>query len=90
MRSTPPHLANLQNPSLKQIDCGFQNLDKLANLDKQSKKKQTPANLSTPPHGFGGITPEARTTGRLGAASGAGGLQRGSRDAPPCELLTWR
>ena len=43
MLSTPPHLANLQNPSLKQIDSRFQNLDKLANLDKQSKKKQTPA-----------------------------------------------
>ena len=90
MLSTPPHLANLQNPSLKQIDSRFQNLDKLANLDKQSKKKQTPAIYRLRHMEVAEKTPEARTTGRLGAASGAGGVQRGSRDAPPCELLTWR
>ena len=32
-----------------------------------------------------GKTPEAHTTRRLGVASGTGGVQRGSRAAPPCE-----
>ena len=35
-----------------------------------------------------GKTPEAHTTRRLGVASGTGGVQRGSRAAPPCELFT--